>query len=114
MEGVYAETTLTAEQIDGTVYYIALDQFWKAETDPGLTIPAFRSYFHGPAGEDAAKFRIKVLDGDATSIVDLQQGIELRGDIYTLGGQLVRKNATSLEGLQRGTYIIGGKKVFIK
>ncbi len=114
MEGVYASTTLTNEQIDGTVYYIAQDQFWKANTEVGLTIPAFRAYFHGPAGEGAAKFRIKVLDGDATSIVDLQQGIELRGDIYTLGGQLVRKNATSLEGLQRGTYIIGGKKVFIK
>lgn len=114
MTGVYAETTLTNDQIDGTVYYIAQDQFWKANTEVGLTIPAFRAYFHGPAGEGAAKFRIKIIDDEATRIVDLQQGIELGGDIYTLGGQLVRKNATSLEGLQRGTYIIGGKKVFIK
>lgn len=114
MTGVYAETTLTNEQIDGTVYYIAQDQFWKANTEVGLTIPAFRAYFHGPAGEGAAKFRIKIIDDEATRIVDIQQGIELGGDIYTLGGQLVRKNATSLEGLQRGTYIIGGKKVFIK
>ncbi|MDO4994052.1 MAG: hypothetical protein Q4E32_03500 [Bacteroidales bacterium] len=113
MEGVYASTELTDEQIDGTVYYIAQDQFWKANTEVGLTIPAFRSYFHGPAGEGAAKFRIKILDGEATSIVDLTNGVELRGNVYTLGGQLVRKNATSLEGLH-GTYIIGGKKVFIK
>ena len=114
LKGVYESTTLTDEQIDGTVYYIAQDQFWKANTEVGLTIPAFRAYFNGPASFDAAKMRIMILDGEATSIVDLEQGIELRGDIYTLGGQLVRKNATSLEGLQRGTYIIGGKKVFIK
>ncbi|MCR4614265.1 MAG: hypothetical protein K5778_09710 [Bacteroidaceae bacterium] len=113
MAGVYASATLTNDQIDGTVYYIAQDQFWKANTEVGLTIPAFRAYFHGPAGEGAAKFRIKILDGEATSIVDLTNGVELRGNVYTLGGQLVRKNATSLEGLH-GTYIIGGKKVFIK
>lgn len=113
MAGVYASTTLTNEQIDGTVYYIAQDQFWQADTEPGLTIPAFRAYFHGPAGESAAKFRIVVLDGEATKIVDLTNGTELSGDVYTLSGQLVRKNAKSLEGLH-GTFIIGGKKVFVK
>lgn len=114
LTGVYASTELTNEQIDGTVYYIAQDQFWQADTSVGLTIPAFRAYFDGPSGESAAKFRIVVLDGEATKIVDLTNGTELSGDIYTVGGQLVRKNATSLEGLQRGTYIIGGKKVLIK
>lgn len=113
LTGVYASTTLTNEQIDGTVYYIAQDQFWQADTSVGLTIPAFRAYFNGPATESAAKFRIVVLDGEATKIVDLTNGTELSGDVYTLSGQLVRKNAKSLEGLH-GTFIIGGKKVFVK
>ena len=35
-------------------------------------------------------------------------------DIYDLSGRLVRKDATSLKGLHKGTYIIDNKKVVIK
>ena len=43
-------------------------------------------------------------------------GIEstLTGDIYDLSGRLVKKNATSTEGLQKGIYLINGKKVAVK
>ena len=34
--------------------------------------------------------------------------------IYSLGGQLIRTQATSLEGLPQGIYIVGGKKVLVK
>jgi len=34
--------------------------------------------------------------------------------IYNLNGQVVRKNATSLEGLPKGIYIVNGKKVSVK
>lgn len=115
MEGVYAQKVLTeAEIAEGTSYYVAQNKFWKATATSGLTINPFRAYFHGPASSAVKSFRIMIFDDEATRIVDLEKGIELGGDIYTLGGQLVRKNATSLEGLPRGTYIIGGKKVFIK
>ena len=115
MEGVYAQKVLTeAEIAAGTSYYVAQNKFWKATATSGLTINPFRAYFHGPASSAVKSFRIMIFDDEATRIVDLEKGIELGGDIYTLGGQLVRKNATSLEGLPRGTYIIGGKKVFIK
>ncbi len=36
------------------------------------------------------------------------------GNIYDLNGRLVRQNATSLEGLPRGWYIVDGRKVLIK
>lgn len=34
--------------------------------------------------------------------------------IYSIGGQLVRTQATSLEGLPQGIYIVNGKKVLVK
>jgi len=34
-------------------------------------------------------------------------------DIYTIDGKLIRRNATSLEGLDRGIYIVGNKKVAV-
>ena len=36
------------------------------------------------------------------------------GDIYDMSGRLVRKDATSLEGLTKGVYIINGRKVVKK
>ena len=36
------------------------------------------------------------------------------GDIYSLDGKLIRKNATSLNGLKKGLYIMNGKKYLIK
>ncbi len=43
-------------------------------------------------------------------------GIEstLNGDIYDLSGRLVKKNATSIDGLQKGIYLINGKKFVVK
>ena len=35
-------------------------------------------------------------------------------DVYTLSGVKVRENATNLNGLQRGIYIVNGKKVAVK
>ena len=35
-------------------------------------------------------------------------------DIYSVSGALVRKAATSLEGLEKGVYIINRKKVVVK
>lgn len=36
------------------------------------------------------------------------------GDIYNMNGQLVKKNATTLDGLPKGIYIINGKKYIVK
>ncbi len=35
-------------------------------------------------------------------------------NVYTISGQLVRQNSTSLEGLPKGIYIVNGKKVAVK
>lgn len=55
----------------------------------------------------------------ATAVIDITSGIDeitLDGqpvDVYTLDGRLVRRQATSLEGL-KGLYLIGNRKVFVK
>ena len=55
----------------------------------------------------------------ATAVIDLTSGIDeiaLDGqpvDVYTLDGRLVRRQATSLDGL-KGLYLIGNKKVYVK
>lgn len=36
------------------------------------------------------------------------------GNIYNLSGQLVRENATTTNGLPKGIYIVGGRKVSVK
>lgn len=38
----------------------------------------------------------------------------IRGNIYTLSGQLVRQNATTTEGLAKGIYVSNGKKFVVK
>ena len=39
---------------------------------------------------------------------------EKPSDIYSISGILIQKNATSLIGLKKGTYVINGKKIQIK
>ena len=35
-------------------------------------------------------------------------------NVYSVGGQLVRRQATNVQGLQKGIYVINGKKVIVK
>ncbi len=39
---------------------------------------------------------------------------QTRNNVYTVAGQMVRQGTTSLEGLPKGLYLVGGKKVFVK
>ena len=41
-------------------------------------------------------------------------GVQWPADIYDITGRMVKKGVTSLEGLQKGLYLINGKKVMIK
>ena len=97
---------------NGTDYYILNDQF---KSSTGRTkIKGFRAYFHVPNGSN-----IKALgfgaDGEATSIDGIEVNVlTVPADIYSIGGQLIRKQADSLNGLPSGIYFINGRKVLIK
>ena len=51
---------------------------------------------------------------DTTSIKGVYSTEMQPADIYTVGGKLVKKGATSLAGLPAGIYLVNGQKIFIK
>lgn len=53
------------------------------------------------------------IGGNATAIDQLLDGMA-RADVYDLNGKLVKKNAATVAGLQKGIYIINGKKIRVK
>lgn len=59
------------------------------------------------------KLAIKALF-DTTGISIIPTSDTKSQDVYDLNGRKVRSGSTSLEGLPRGIYIIGGKKVVVK
>ncbi len=48
---------------------------------------------------------IDAIDADAKTV---------NGNVYNLNGQIVRRNAASLDGLAHGVYVVNGKKVVVK
>lgn len=82
------------------------------------TLKATRAYFT-KKGEQPAQVRINLFgmggDGDGTTGIDqIVNGGAQTYDVYTLQGVQVLKGAASLNGLQKGIYIVNGKKVVIK
>ena len=71
-----------------------------------------------PGGQwlSASRFRLVRLGNYIpTSIEDIEVvAPSTQVDIYSIDGILVKKGAESLEGLDKGIYIVGGKKVMIK
>lgn len=93
---------------------------WFYRTEP-TTTKGFRGWLETLATTNAAKISFCINgvidDSETTSINDIdseKKSNTIQGNIYNLGGQLIRRNATSLEGLAKGVYIHNGKKIIIK
>lgn len=77
-----------------------------------MAMKGFRAYF--VENSAAAKISSWTLDGVVTGIEEIE-GQEVQPfDVYNMNGQKVRANATSLDGLSNGVYIVNGKKVVKK
>ena len=80
------------------------------------TLKATRAYFT-KTGEQPAQVRINLYGEGGNGTTGIDQ-IENNGvqtyDVYTLQGVQVLKGSSSLDGLQKGIYIVNGKKVVIK
>jgi hypothetical protein len=59
------------------------------------------------------KLAIKALF-DTTGISIIPTSDTKSQDVYDLNGRKVRSGSMSLDGLPRGIYIVGGKKVVVK
>lgn len=96
---------------DGDMYHLASPK----------TIRGFRGWITDESGQQALQAKIHLLTGEdevygqPTSIGTLQS-VEEAGphDVYNLQGQMVRRAATTLQGLPAGLYIMGGKKIMVK
>ena len=77
------------------------------------TLKGTRAYFtnkNNTAGVNEMRF---IIDDAETNITEID-GEPLSYDVYNLNGMLVRKNATDLNGLRKGIYIVNGKKYIVK
>lgn len=94
---------------NGTTYYgYKGGQFVKANTG---TLNPFRTLIKA-TGTTATQFSLK-LDGEVTGIIGVNTELG-KVDVYNLEGKLVRSQveaATALQGLEKGVYVINGKKV---
>ena len=99
--------------------YILSDGIWYYHTAGVKNVKGLRGWIQTNAGSSETKFFINgVEEGEATAIEGIESSMEvskrINSNIYNLNGQLVRSNSVSAEGLDKGIYIIGGKKVVVK
>ena len=118
MTGNYSATTVPTD-----AYFISGNTFYVADAEATVTLKGFRAYITltDDSGEPAqANVRTISIDGntegDGTTGIDGVAG-ETAGqlvDVYTLSGVKVKggvKASEALDGLQRGVYIVNGKKI---
>jgi len=103
----------------GLVEFTTSDYFFTAaglrtvaENGVKMNLNGYRAYFHsidGSAGSVLNTF----FDG-VTAVKGIETVNNGPMNIYNVAGQLVRRNATSLDGLPRGVYLMGGKAIVVK
>ena len=97
---------------DSTVHILT----WKPEKTGTYTF----IYMDPEENEHTIDLTIKVFESEEamnayiTGINGVKQTLGTSADVYTVGGKMVRKNAETLQGLQKGLYIVNGKKVVVK
>lgn len=105
--GSYNTTEVTSDNIT-TYYGYTGGKFVKANKG---TLNPFRTLIKA-TGTTATQFSLK-LDGEVTGIIGVNTELG-KVDVYNLEGKLVRSQveaATALQGLEKGVYVINGKKV---
>lgn len=105
--GSYNTTKVTSDNIT-TYYGYTGGKFVKANYG---TLNPFRTLIKA-TGTTATQFSLK-LDGEVTGIIGVNTELG-KVDVYNLEGKLVRSQveaATALQGLEKGVYVINGKKV---
>lgn len=112
-------TYTTIHLPDGAWYIDKYNQFKKSIGKSSLS--PTRGYFlpRDANGEQILQAKLVgfSIDNVPTGIIAIEDDGTFNvtsGNIYTIDGRLVRQNATSLEGLAPGTYIVDGKKYIIK
>lgn len=120
MVGTYVSKTGT--DVQPTIpanSYILSNGTWYYHTKGVKNVKGLRGWIQTSAAPSETKIFINgVEEGEVTAIEGIESSMEvskrINSNIYNLNGQLVRSNSVSAEGLDKGIYIIGGKKVVVK
>lgn len=93
-------------------YFFSNNKLSTVKTDGTyMTLKGYRGYFHA---NDGAEATISVLFDDPSGVRDITTAAPKTFNVYSLSGQIIRRNAISLQGLTRGIYIVNGKKYLVK
>ena len=115
MTGNYDATT-----VPQGAYFIKDDMFYLADQADKVSLKGFRAYINVDSESPVAGVnRLLIdIDGSVTSVGEVLDNTAEDGgkmvDVFTLSGVKVKagvKKAEALCGLERGIYIVGGKKV---
>ena len=118
MTGNYSATTVPTD-----AFFISDNTFYVADAEAEVALKGFRAYITltNAAGETVeANVRSISIDGgtagDGTTAIEAVAGeaADQVVDVYTLSGVKVKggvKASEALDGLQRGVYIVNGKKI---
>ena len=101
--------TFNKTTINSNEYFINNNLFYQATGD--VTVKGMRAYITLPE-EAAANIAFINIDGEVTGVTRVE-GADEMVNVVTLDGVVVRKNVKSsqaLDGLQKGIYVINGKK----
>ena len=112
-------TGLAAGELTGKFGVVANENGGQSirKAGPGATISGTRAYFEYRGTQSVNSMSLN-LDGIATGIESVGNpalpSSQFPVDIYSMDGRLVKKNATHLNGLPKGIYIVNGKKIIVK
>lgn len=110
--------TYTAEKVlgsEGSVLFLSGNKFWYAADDGSTKMKAFRAYFDfydEIEGKEKAS-SVKLQIGDDVTAIDDIRFVESAGAVYTLDGKFIGRDV-DLKKLQKGIYVVDGKKVAVK
>lgn len=105
----------TGQALKKNSFFISNNVFYRASGQE--TMKAYRATFQVPSTMTEAKTMNTVFVGDGgsvTAIDDVHVSPQASFDVYHINGMLVKKNAIDLNGLDKGIYIINGKKYVVK
>lgn len=88
-------------------------------TQHDLPVKGFRCWIAtgSQALAKTLRFFIDGVEEDTATAIDgvvNEEGNEVSGTVYDLNGKVVRTNATSLEGLPKGIYIVNHRKYVVR
>lgn len=94
-------------------------KLYRYEANKKYGIRGFSGWFHKIANDASVKeFSIGLFSANDTTPIEMIKNEELNGgmagNVYSMSGVLMKANATDLDNLPKGIYIVNGKKYIVK